>query len=189
MIEFQTRSQSTVGKSRILSSILPPNNVQQSTATIDEVEKHIMSISKNAGGRSKGNTSVVAWETVRNANPKPIGLLNNGDLPDLDLPAELDEHKIGTFVEYVDNGDEDDEYKEWIPFSVREKSGKRKLLQKKDEGKPRKSSRKKAAEEDDNEEDEEYDAENDKAVQKAEKVLEEANNVNESDLFNYLSNI
>lgn len=183
MIEFQNRSQNVVGRSRILSSILPPNNGQQSTATIDEVEKHILSISKNSGERSKGTTGVTAWETVRNTNPKPIGLLSNGDFPDLDLPAELDEHKMGIFVEYADNGDESDEDKEWVPFSVREKSGKRKLSQKKNDGKAKKSSKKKA------EDDDEYDAENDKAVKKAEEALEEANNIDESDLFNYLSNI
>lgn len=199
MIEFQKSSSSNNSNKKKLktkaaahlmslnpsSSLLSQNNTPE-PASIDTVEKHILSLSTNFEEKNKVNKGNIAWETVRSVNPKPIGLLNNGDLPDLDLPAELDEHKIGTFVEYADD-DDDDEDMTWIPFSMREKSGKRKLINKKNDGKAKKSSKKKNGENEDDDDDD--DVENDKSVKKAEKALEEANSIDENELFNYLSNI
>lgn len=190
MIEFQmSNHQNSTGMkgkihSKLTEKLLSKGSTSSNSAvTIEEVEKHVSSLSARIEGQSKGKKCPEPWEIVKSANPKPIGLLNDGELPDMDLPAELDEYKIGTFIKYDDDGGDS----EWIPFSMREKSGKRKLLQKgKNEGKKKKASKRNDdinGNEYENNEDEEQ------ILRTAEQALEEANNIDEGDLFKYLSNI
>ena len=149
-------------------------STQQDCVPIEEIEKRVQLASAR---QDKSKSVPTAWEVVRSTNPKPIGLLNNGNLPDLDLPAELDERRIGVFVEY-----EDEVMEDWVPLSMREKTGKRRLFSEKKaartEAVPAGTKKKKKKS-----------VSNDGGIESIEKALTDANNVDEGELFQFLSNV